>query len=113
MYHPDLDGLDPEGHRDVVVETRLGTALYTQLGLPSPLPPGSFLDLFPITVMTTSTLAALQELRPESRFDVRRFRMNLVVDTDEPGWSRTTGRDGSSRSVRTCGYASRSRRCAA
>ena len=85
MYHPDLDGLTPEGHRDVVIETRLGAALYTQLGLPSPLPPGSFLDLFPVTVVTTSTLAALQALRPESRFDARRFRMNLIVGTDELG----------------------------
>jgi uncharacterized protein YcbX len=85
QYHPDLDGLDPEGHRDVVVETRLGAAIFAQLGLPSPVPSGSFLDLFPVTVITTSLLAALQELRPESRFDVRRFRMNLVVDTDEPG----------------------------
>lgn len=85
QYHPDLDGLDPEGHRDVVVETRLGAALFTQLGLPSPVASGSFLDLFPVTVVTTSLLAALQELRPESRFDVRRFRMNLVVDTEQPG----------------------------
>jgi uncharacterized protein len=85
QYHPDLDGLDPEGHRDVVVETRLGAAIFAQLGLPSPVPSGSFLDLFPVTVITTSMLAALQERRPESRFDARRFRMNLVVDTDEPG----------------------------
>jgi uncharacterized protein len=85
MYHPDLEGLDPEGHRDVVVQTRLGAPLYTQLGLPSPLPPGSFLDLFPVTLVTTSLLAALQGLRPESRFDVRRFRMNVVVDTEQPG----------------------------
>jgi MOSC domain-containing protein len=85
QYHPDLDGLDPEGHRNVVTVTRLGAALFTQLRLPSPLPPGSFLDLFPVTVVTTSTLAALHNLRPASRFDARRFRMNLIVGTDEPG----------------------------
>jgi uncharacterized protein len=85
MYHPDLEGLDPDGHRDVVVETRLGAAIFAQLGVPSPVPTGSFLDLFPVTAVTTSLLAALRDHRPGSQFDVRRFRMNLVVATDEPG----------------------------
>ncbi len=57
-----------------------------QAGIASPVPAGSFVDLFPVSVLTTSTLAQLQALRPESRFDERRFRMNVVVDTPDRGF---------------------------
>jgi uncharacterized protein YcbX len=86
QYHPDVEDLDPEGHRDTTTESKLGAAFFAQAGIPSPVPPGSFLDLFPVSVLTTSTLAELQALRPKSRFDERRFRMNVVVDTAEDGF---------------------------
>lgn len=86
QYHPDVEGLDPEGHRDTVTESRLGASFFAQAGMVSPVPAGSFLDLFPVSVPTTSTLAQLQALRPESRFDERRFRMNVVVDTAKDGF---------------------------
>jgi len=37
-------------------------------------------------VLTTSTLDQLNELRPESRFDERRFRMNVILGTLESGF---------------------------
>jgi uncharacterized protein len=86
QHHPDIEDLDPEGHRDTVTESKLGAAFFAQAGIPSPVPAGSFLDLFPVSVLTTSTLAQLRALRPESRFDERRFRMNVVVDTSEGGF---------------------------
>jgi uncharacterized protein YcbX len=86
QYHPDVEDLDPEGHRDTVTESKLGAAFFVQAGIPSPVPASSFFDLFPVSVLTTSTLAQLQALRPESRFDERRFRMNVVVDTSEDGF---------------------------
>jgi uncharacterized protein YcbX len=86
QYHPDVEDLDPEGHRDTVTDLKLGAAFFAQAGIPSPVPAGSFLDLFPVSVLTTSTLAQLQALRPESRFDERRFRMNVVLDTPEGGF---------------------------
>lgn len=86
MYHPDVDDLDPAGHRDTVVEQKLGSAYFAQAGLASPVPIGSFFDLFPVTVLTTSTLERLSELRPQSRFDQRRFRMNVIVDAKEAGF---------------------------
>jgi hypothetical protein len=49
-------------------------------------PHGAFFDLFPVSVMTTSTLERLAELRPESRFDPRRFRMNVIVGSPESGF---------------------------
>jgi uncharacterized protein YcbX len=85
QYHPDVEDLGPEGHRDTITETRLGASFFAQAGIPSPVRAGSFLDLFPVSVLTTSTLIHLQTLRPESRFDARRFRMNVVVDTPEGG----------------------------
>src|SRR5262249_34909390 len=36
--------------------------------------------------MTTSTLARLTELGPGSRFDLRRFRMNVIVDAPARGF---------------------------
>jgi uncharacterized protein YcbX len=86
QYHPDLENYDPDGHRDEVVEARLGAAFFNERGLPSAVPEDSFFDLYPLSVLTTSTLDQLGTLEPQSRFDVRRFRMNVIVDTPERGF---------------------------
>ena len=86
QYHPDVEDVDPAGYRDTVVEQKLGSAFFAQAGLASPVPVGSFFDLFPVSVLTTSTLEQLSELRPQSRFDQRRFRMNVIVRTKEAGF---------------------------
>jgi uncharacterized protein YcbX len=86
QYHPDIEHLDPEGHRDQLTETKLGAALFNQLGVPSAVPQGSFMDVFPVSLITTSSLDHLGELEPGSRFDVRRFRMNLIVETASDGF---------------------------
>jgi MOSC domain-containing protein len=86
QYHPDQEHLDPQGHRDEVTETKLGNALFNEVGMPSPLPEGSFLDVFPVSVITTSALDHLGELQPGSTFDVRRFRMNVIVATPAEGF---------------------------
>ena len=86
QYHPDIEDADPSGHRDAVVEAKLGSALFAQIGAPSPVPAGSFFDVFPVSILTTSTMTRLNELQPESRFDVRRFRMNVIVETGEAGF---------------------------
>lgn len=43
-------------------------------------------DAFPVSVLTTSTLKTMEALQPGSRFDARRFRMNLIVDSPEDGF---------------------------
>jgi uncharacterized protein YcbX len=86
QYHPDIAHLDPDGHRDTVTESKLGSAFFAEAGLPSAVPVGAFFDLFPVSVLTTSTLTRLRELRPDTRFDERRFRMNVVVDTTDDGF---------------------------
>jgi hypothetical protein len=65
-YWPDIEGLD---HRDEVTD--------------EPMPPGTFFDAATVHVLTTGTLDRLRELYPEGRFEVRRFRPNIVVQTDE------------------------------
>lgn len=37
-------------------------------------------------MLTLSTLEQLREFEPQSRFDARRFRMNVIVDTPERGF---------------------------
>src|SRR6184192_1118761 len=86
QYHPDVEGADPGGNRDAVVAQKLGAALFAELGMESPVPVGSFFDVFPLSVLTTSTLAQLGEVRPQSRFDQRRFRMNVIVKTERLGF---------------------------
>jgi MOSC domain-containing protein len=99
QFHPDLAGLDPDEHRNVVTATQLGSAFFGAAGLPSAVPAGAFFDLFPVSVLTTSTLDHLGALAPASRFDLRRFRMNIIVRSDgdgfvENGWLGRTVRLG-------------------
>jgi len=63
-YWPDIEGLD---HRDTV----------TEFGLPE----GTFFDCAVVHLLTTATLDRLRALYPDGRFEVRRFRPNIVVET--------------------------------
>lgn len=56
---------------------------------------GGFFDLVPVSLLTNSTLTRLAELYPTGQFDVRRFRMNVIVDWSESGFPENdwVGRD--------------------
>ena len=43
------------------------------------LPEGTFFDCAVVHVLTTATLDRLRELYPQGRFEVRRFRPNIIV----------------------------------
>ncbi|MGH9035274.1 MAG: MOSC domain-containing protein [Acidimicrobiia bacterium] len=64
----------------------LGRPVTLERAAPPEFSAGAFFDLFPVSVLTTSTLDRLRELGPGSRFDERRFRMNVIVDTRETGF---------------------------
>ncbi len=70
-YWPDMEGLD---YRDEVTDFDL--------------PEGTFFDLAVVHVLTTSTINQLRALYPQGRFEVRRFRPNIVVEPgpDEQGF---------------------------
>jgi uncharacterized protein len=61
-YWPDMEGLD---HRDTVTDF--------------PLPEGTFFDCAMVHLLTTATLDRLHRLYPQGRFEVPRFRPNIVV----------------------------------
>ena len=63
-YWPDIEGLQ---FRETV----------TDFGLPE----GTFFDCAFVHVLTTATLDHLRALYPQGRFEVRRFRPNIVVET--------------------------------
>jgi len=85
QYHPDIEKIHPAGFRDTSIEQKLGTALFEEIGMDSPIPVGSFMDMFPLSLITTSTLDHLAKLSPGSNFDISRFRMNLLLDSSESG----------------------------
>jgi uncharacterized protein YcbX len=47
------------------------------------LPPGTFFDCAAVHLVTTATLDRLRALNPASRFEVPRFRPNLVIEAAE------------------------------
>jgi len=63
-YWPDIDGL---ARRDVVTDEAM--------------PAETFFDLGMIHLLTTATLDSYRALYPEGRFETRRFRPNLVIQT--------------------------------
>jgi uncharacterized protein len=85
-WHPDEDDYDPKGRRDEVTEAVLGAAAFSERGLPSAVPEGSFFDAYPLSVLTMASLERIGELEPDVDFDLRRFRMNLIVDWPESGF---------------------------
>lgn len=63
-YWPDLEGL---AHRDVVTD--------------EPMPKNTFFDLGEVHLLTTATIDQLRRCYPEGRFEARRFRPNVVVES--------------------------------
>jgi uncharacterized protein YcbX len=64
-YWPDIDGL---AQRKKVTDEAM--------------PSKTFFDIAVIHLLTTSTINRLRELYPEGRFEVRRFRPNIVIDSE-------------------------------
>jgi uncharacterized protein YcbX len=67
-YWPDIEGL---AQREKVTDEAM--------------PPQTFFDIAVIHIFTTSTINRLRELYPEGRFEVRRFRPNIVVESASSG----------------------------
>lgn len=94
-YWPDIDGLP---NRDVVTDEAM--------------PEGTYFDVATIHVLTTSTLNRLRELYPGGRFEVRRFRPNIVLATNadgfvENGWIGRTLSIGDEVRIKITGACSR------
>ena len=70
-YWPDIEGL---AYREKVTD--------------EPMPPNTFFDFSVLHILTTSTLNRLRALYPQGRFEARRFRPNIVIETpsDEEGF---------------------------
>jgi len=45
-------------------------------------PVGALYDLYPLLLLTRASLRAMEQVAPGSRFDVRRFRPNVLIDLD-------------------------------
>jgi uncharacterized protein YcbX len=62
-YWPDIEGLT---YRDHITDENL--------------PEGTFFDAAVVHLLTTATIDRMRQLYPQGRFEVRRFRPNIVVD---------------------------------
>ena len=103
---PRIDGLAPEELVEAMSGGRLeGDDPISDIPVSSLAPPGTFFDLTSLHVLTTATLRRLAELAPDSDFDVRRYRPNVLVevagsDFVENGWTGSTLRFGAAAEAR-------------
>jgi uncharacterized protein len=63
-YWPNIEGI---AHRELVTDEIM--------------PSKTFFDIAVIHILTTSTINRLRDLYPEGRFEVRRFRPNIVIES--------------------------------
>ena len=87
VWPADVEGLAPEEFISSTSTTTTpeGDAI-SDLALAMAAPPGTFFDLSTLHLMTTSTLAALRAAGPGADFDVRRYRPNVLIETDDEGF---------------------------
>lgn len=86
---PEIEGLAPQGFIDGTRhahETETGESV-SRIALGALAPTGTFFDLAPLHLLTTATLDMLVEAEPHADFDVRRYRPNLLLSGDAPGWA--------------------------
>lgn len=107
---PDVEGLAPE---NFIESTRIATddpsEVVSDITMAMAAPPGTFFDLAALHLMTTSTLDALRAAQPDGTFDVRRYRPNVLVASEDqpPGYVEndwvgkvaSLGTDGAAMSV--------------
>ena len=85
------------------VQPAEGEEVVTDVAAAFAAPAGTFFDFSAVHLLTTNTLDRLRELAPESRFEVRRFRPNIVVEVPrvegfvENDWARRVVRIGEVR----------------
>jgi len=72
-YWPDIDGL---AHRETVTDETIGMGA----------PPGTFFDFAAVHIVTTATLSSLSDAYPQGRFDWRRFRANIIAESNADGF---------------------------
>jgi hypothetical protein len=84
IYWPEIAGVVPVGEQVPNADHENITSLPVAFAAPA----GTFFDGAVVHLLTTATLKRLGELYPQGRFDARRFRPNIVVDSgaDEAGF---------------------------
>jgi uncharacterized protein YcbX len=101
---PDIEGMAPAEFIDSTrVRSDEGEAV-SDLALGLAAAPGSFFDLAPVHLVTSSSLDELRRKQPGSQFVPQRFRPNVVLETGddgfvENGWVGATVRLGTDASV--------------
>jgi uncharacterized protein YcbX len=101
---PDIEGIAPTEFIDSTrVRSDEGEAV-SDLALGLAAAPGSFFDLAPVHLVTSSSLDELRRKQPASEFAVQRFRPNVVLGTADGGfleneWVGATVRLGADASV--------------
>lgn len=84
---PDIEGLAPEAFIESTrIETDHPEEVVSDITMGMAAPKGTFFDLAALHLLTTSTLRTLTAAHPEGAFDVRRYRPNVLVKTDDEGY---------------------------
>ncbi|MEJ2866276.1 MOSC N-terminal beta barrel domain-containing protein [Actinomycetospora sp. OC33-EN08] len=84
---PEIDDLAPQHIIDATTARQEDTGeAISRFDVAAFAPRGRFYDLAALHVITGSTLARLGELAPDSRFDPRRYRPNVVLADTDPGF---------------------------
>jgi uncharacterized protein YcbX len=71
-----------------------GAPTFPSDALESSPPLSTYLDAWPILLLTTASLAALEKLAPGPNYDVRRFRPNILVSCGRAGFEETNWKPG-------------------